>query len=143
MSTLDKDILWLGIEISGGEVVQVCAIVTDQDLEAVGTFYCSDVGEMDENLERFMTSHGLYTDVVIAGKNLPTMVNTLRECFPLVSSRLGDRHIDINTLAELMDRWRGNLYRNRPTIVTTDSLLGTIENNVDELRYYKEVLLRS
>jgi oligoribonuclease len=61
---------------------------------------------------------------------------------PALDGYVHYRSIDVSSLKELCLRWYPDVYKKRPAKAETHRALGDIRESVEELRYYRDTMLR-
>lgn len=61
---------------------------------------------------------------------------------PTLEAFFSYRHIDVSTLKELAKRWQPQAYEQQPKKQTAHRALDDIHESIDELQYYRDVLMK-
>lgn len=143
MSASDGDILWIGVTVEDTQLVELIALITDRDLETVAIFEHNNDQTLDDELCKFINSFGLYDQIVIAGKNIRFVLDVIETHLPNTYSRIDPTLIiDVPSIGDLFIKWSPALHKHRPTKATS-TLQESVQEQVDHLRYYKELLFRA
>lgn len=135
MGTRNGDILWVATSDD-----DIAVMITDRELDTLAVF--EDHGDgLDEALCRFINSFGMYDQIVIAGKDTHKTLEVLEKTLPQTFSRVNPSvTIDVPALGELFARWAPRLRQHRPNALEPKGLLDELQEQVNHLRYYKELL---
>lgn len=135
MGATNGDILWVATSPD-----DIAVMITDLELDTIAVFE-KGADEPDAALCRFINSFGMYDQIIIAGKNIRHTLTVLEKDFPQTYSRINQSvSIDVPALGELFSRWSPTLHQHRPSTPEPNDLLGELQEQVNHLRYYKELM---
>jgi oligoribonuclease len=182
-STPVDRLVWLDLEMTGLDVdrhviVEIAALVTDDQLEALDEGIdivvhqpLAALAEMDDFVRAMHTRSGLLPEieaspVVLADAGARTLEYVRQHVpeamtAPLCGNSIGvdrrfldhqlpelDRYlhyrsVDVSSFKELCRRWYPDVYKKRPGKAEAHRALADINESINELRYYREHMLRS
>ena len=140
---MNNPIVWIDCEMTGldtavDELVEVAVVVTDSDLrpadEGIDVLIRPSqaaVAHMNEFVRTMHTNSGL-TDKAFLERYMPEVIGHLHY-----------RVVDVSSLKELAKRWYPRTYFASPKKTGNHRALGDIYDSIDELRYYRAVLMPS
>ena len=163
-----------GLDITRDALIEVAVLVTDAELNVLGTGVDVVIRPDDEALagmgdfvREMHTTSGLLKELPggmsmaeaeaevieyitawvpepkkaqLAGNSVGTDRLFLARDMPEVINHLHYRVIDVSTIKELARRWYPRAYFQAPEKTGNHRALGDIEDSIDELRYYRQIL---
>ena len=164
-----------GLSLSDDALIEVAALVTDDELNVLGSGVDvvikppqAALDQMSEFVRNMHETSGLLPelengmdltqaqDVVLeyirewvpeagkaplGGNSVGTDKTFLTRDMPQLVDHLHYRVIDVSTIKELARRWYPRAYFQAPEKTGNHRALGDIEDSIDELRYYRHILL--
>lgn len=92
-----------------------------------------------EYLAQFVTKPGT---APMCGNSIGVDRRFLNRYLPTLDNYLHYRSIDVSSLKELCRRWYPDAYKGRPGKAESHRALADVRESINELRYYREAILR-
>lgn len=179
VSTSNQRIVWIdcemtGLSLSEDALIEVAALVTDDELNVLGdgvdvVIKPSEeaLAQMDDFVRNMHVESGLLPELPrglgmeeaeetvldyvrrwapeprkapLGGNSVGTDKTFLTRDMPRLVDHLHYRVIDVSTIKELARRWYPRAYFQAPEKTGNHRALGDIEDSIDELRYYRQIL---
>ena len=142
---MNNPIVWIDCEMTGldtavDELVEVAVVVTDSDLRPADEGIDVLIRPSQSAVVRHVREPG---KAPLGGNSICTDKAFLERYMPEVIGHLHYRVVDVSSLKELAKRWYPRTYFASPKKTGNHRALGDIYDSIDELRYYRAVLMPS